>query len=272
MAAGEGVAPTIEIRTLSQVEELEQCVRLQQEAWGFSDRDLVPRRLFVVATKIGGLALGAWDGEQLAGFALAIPGRRGRQLYWHSHMLAVAEPYRDLGLGRRLKLAQRTAALAAGISWMEWTFDPLEIKNAYFNLAVLGAIARRYYADLYGSSSSRLQGGLPSDRLVAEWWLESERVRELAEAGEHVRLGEPAREPAAAGLPAQAGIEVPREVAEWKAAGDGRALELQQRNRATLEKAFAARLACVGYMRRREGGVFLLGRAPDDMPEVESQP
>ncbi|MGH9478660.1 MAG: hypothetical protein ACRD1A_05480, partial [Terriglobales bacterium] len=88
MAAGEGVTPAIDIRALSRVEELEQCVQLQQEAWGFSERDLVPRRMFVVATKIGGLALGAWDGEQLAGFALALPGRRGRQMYWHSHMLA----------------------------------------------------------------------------------------------------------------------------------------------------------------------------------------
>ncbi len=270
MAAGEGVTPAIDIRALSRVEELEQCVQLQQEAWGFSERDLVPRRMFVVATKIGGLALGAWDREQLAGFALALPGRRGRQMYWHSHMLAVAEPYRDLGLGRQLKLAQRRAALGAGIGWMEWTFDPLEIKNSYFNLSVLGAIARRYYTDLYGSSSSRLQGSLPSDRLVAEWWLESERVRELAEPGESGRR-EPAREPVAAGLPAQAGVAVPREVAEWKAAGDERAVELQQLNRETLQRAFGAGLACVGYMRRREGGVFLLGRAPEDMPRVEAE-
>ena len=92
-------------------------------------------------------------------------------------MLAVLPQYRNTGLGRRLKLAQRDDALERGIDLMEWTFDPLEIKNAHLNIARLGAIARRYMRNIYGPSTSPLQGGLPTDRLVVEWWLRSERVR-----------------------------------------------------------------------------------------------
>src|SRR5260221_7158871 len=91
-------------------------------------------------------------------------------------MLAVRQQYRNGGLGRRMKLYQREEALDRGFELMEWTFDPLEIKNAYLNIERLGAIARRYNVNQYGITSSPLQGGLPTDRLVAEWWMKSKRV------------------------------------------------------------------------------------------------
>src|SRR6201999_4339960 len=91
----------------------------------------------------------------------------------------VRKEHRNSGLGRRLKLLQREDALARGIELIEWTFDPLEIKNAYLNIERLGAIARRYNINQYGITSSPLQGFLPTDRLVAEWWLKSKRVDEL---------------------------------------------------------------------------------------------
>ena len=94
-------------------------------------------------------------------------------------MLAVQSEYRNAGLGRQIKLFQREDALARGFELIEWTFDPLEIKNAYLNIERLGAIARRYHVNQYGITSSPLQGGLPSDRLVAEWWLKSKRVESL---------------------------------------------------------------------------------------------
>ncbi|HVA63493.1 MAG TPA: GNAT family N-acetyltransferase [Terriglobales bacterium] len=237
------------IRPITAVEELEACVEMQSQVWGFGDRDLVPRRMLVVANKIGGLVLGAWDGPRLAGFALALPGNRQGKLYWHSHMLAVAEGYRDRGLGRQLKLRQRQEALTQGIEWMEWTFDPLEIKNGYFNLAGLGAVSRRYYPNLYGQSSSMLQAGLPTDRVVAEWWLRSPRVVALAQG-----------KPVAAAPVAAARVEVPAEIYAWKRAGDPRAAELQRRNREALLAAFADGLMAVGYARSPQGGVFLLAR------------
>jgi predicted GNAT superfamily acetyltransferase len=170
---------TIAIRKMVSVPEMEACVGLQQAVWKFQDLDVIPRRMFVVANSIGGQVLGAWEDTQLVGFILAVPGVRDGQPYLHSHMLAVLPEYRNRGIGRMLKLAQRKDALAQGIDLIEWTFDPMEVKNAYFNIEKLGAVVRRYTPDFYGSSTSPLHGALPTDRLHAEWWLKSERVRTL---------------------------------------------------------------------------------------------
>ena len=164
------------IRKCHGLDELSACVALQKEVWNFADAELMPLRLFVVAEKIGGQVIGGFDKEKMAGFALSLPGERGGHCYLHSQMLAVGRQYRNAGLGRQIKLFQREDALARGFELMEWTFDPLEIKNAYLNIERLGAIARRYHVNQYGITSSPLQGGLPSDRLVAEWWLKSKRV------------------------------------------------------------------------------------------------
>ena len=135
----------------------------------------------------------------------SLPGMRNGHSYLHSQMLAVRQQYRNRGLGRRIKLFQRDDALARGFELMEWTFDPLEIKNAYLNIEKLGAIARRYNVNQYGITSSPLQGGLPTDRLVAEWWMKSRRV-------EAVLAGAPPAE-----FECRARIEVPAEIYEWKA-------------------------------------------------------
>ena len=224
------------------------CVALQKEVWNFTDAELVPLRMFVVAEKIGGQVIGAFQGRELVGFAFSIPGFRNGRSYLHSHMLAVRSEFRDAGLGRRLKLAQREEALGRGFELMEWTFDPLEIKNAYLNIEKLGAIARRYTVNQYGITSSPLQGGLPSDRLVAEWWLKSPRVEQLLKTGTR-----PAVE-------TKMTIEVPAEIYDWKAdpATRAQAQEVQQRNRGLFQRAFAQGLAVVGY-RRQGSGTFLLG-------------
>ena len=137
---------------------------------------------------------------------------------------------------------------------MEWTFDPLEIKNAHLNIARLGAIARHYLPDFYGPSTSPLQGGLPTDRLVAEWWLASPRVRRI--------LGETGSSQPVENVEIVAKIEVPRGVADWKQSSGQRKLaeSLQTHNRLALESAFARGLAITGYERSPEGdGCFLLG-------------
>jgi predicted GNAT superfamily acetyltransferase len=216
---------------------------------------LVPLRMFVVASKIGGQVIGAFDGNQLIGFAFAIPGARSGHSFLYSHMLAVRKPYRDAGLGRRLKLAQRDDALARGFELMEWTFDPLEIKNAYLNIEKLGAIARRYNVNQYGITSSPLQGGLPTDRLVAEWWLKSKRVEQVLEDGAHP------------GFKSLLTISVPAQVYDWKGKAEtrNRAQEVQDRNRAEFLKAFGDGLAVLGYERdQQRSGKFLLGRWEED--------
>src|SRR5438874_5942598 len=188
MATGEAtgeraITGSIVIRKCHELDEMRACVALQKEVWNFSDAELVPLRLFVVAEKIGGQIIGAFQGDEMIGFALAVPGARGGHAYLHSQMLAVRKEYRNAGLGRSIKLFQRDDALARNFELMEWTFDPLEIKNAYLNIEKLGAISRRYNINQYGITSSPLQGGLPTDRCIAEWWLNSKRVRELLEAG-----------------------------------------------------------------------------------------
>ena len=146
------------IRKCHDLEEMSACVALQKEVWNFTDAELVPLRMFIVAEKIGGQVIGAFDDGKLVAFALSMPGARGGHSYLHSQMLAVRAEYRNAGLGRRIKLFQREDALARGFELIEWTFDPLEIKNAYLNIERLGAIARRYSVNQYGLTSSPLAG------------------------------------------------------------------------------------------------------------------
>ena len=244
----------IRIAAITEPADYERCVEIQLAVWGYSDGDVIPKRMFVVARAIGGQVMGAWAGRELAGFAMALPGYRDGRPYLHSHMLAVLPEHRNAGLGRRLKLAQRDEALARGISLMEWTFDPLEIGNAHLNIARLGVIARRYLPDFYGPSSSALQGGLPTDRLVAEWWLNSDRVRRI--------LGEEKAAQLSTDSQPSERVDVPRAVYDWKRSPEQRKLaeQLQTRNRLALETAFARGLAVTGYERSPEGdGCFLLG-------------
>lgn len=242
---------SIELRRCHRIEEFRACVALQKEVWNFTDAELVPLRMFVVADKVGGQVMGAFEGDAMVGFALSVPGVRSGHSYLHSHMLAVRKDHRNGGLGRRLKLMQREDALARGIELIEWTFDPLEIKNAYLNIEKLGAIMRRYNINQYGITSSPLQGGLPSDRLIAEWWLKSKRVKTLLETGKNPAIS------------SEASIEVPAEIYQWKAAVEtrGKAREVQERNREQFLRLFVQGLAVLGYERDDKGnGKFLLGR------------
>lgn len=263
--ADAGSSRDVRISAITTQADFERCVEVQLAVWGYSEGDVIPRRMFIVADHIGGKVIGAFDRDVLAGFAMALPGYRNGQPYLHSHMLAVLPEYRNLGLGRRLKLAQRDDALARGIELMEWTFDPLEIKNAHLNIVRLGAIARRYIHDFYGPSTSPLQGGLPTDRLVAEWWLRSVRVRRILgeRFGCEALGGEEMAEPPDVFGETIERVVVPDAVSEWKRNPDQRTLaeSLQTSNRHALESAFARGLAITGYERGPNGdGCFLLGR------------
>lgn len=222
------------ITELSTREEFLEAVELQARIWGYTDRtELLPLRFFVVASKIGGQVLGAWAEEnghrRMVGFLLAIPGvKDGVHPYLHSHMMGVVEEFRNAGLGRAMKLRQKEIALERGFDLVEWTFDPLQIKNAYFNIEGLGVICRRYQRNLYGRSSSALQGNLPTDRLVAEW-----RIRE----------------------------ERPRPAIAHRIFISGERSESAQAAMAQeFERAFAAGLAVCGLERKAGGADYLLGQ------------
>jgi len=251
----------IEIRACAGMAEMEACVKLQIETWGYDESDVIPRKTFLLTPKIGGQVLGAFDSdlatetaETLVGFAMSLPGIKstpnGPQPYIHSHMLAVRASHQNRGIGAQLKWEQRREALSRGIGHIEWTFDPLEIKNAFLNIHRLGAIAREYRVNFYGVSSSRLQGGLPTDRLVAEWELDSPRVNAIL-----------ARRPAAA-FTVEERIQVPASVEEWKAdeASRHKALAVQMENRQRFQEAFSRGLAVLGFSRDADrNGVFELG-------------
>lgn len=220
------------VRALSGHAEFSEAVRLQKEVWGFPDLELLPVRFFVVASRIGGQTLGAFDGDRMAGFLLAIPGiKKDTGIpYLHSHMLGVLSDYRNAGVGRLLKSAQREDALARGIRLIEWSFDPFEAKNAYFNLEILGATVRTYVSNMYGISTSPLHGDLPTDRCIAEW-----RIAESHSKGQVT---------ARVSLPPQ------------------KTRESQQTLARQLQRHFADGLAITGFERSGDTGTYLLSPWP----------
>lgn len=238
----------IELRALTESRQFQEAVELQKTVWGFNDVELLPVRLFVVATKVGGQAFGAYDGSGMVGFLLAIPGLKpGGGSYLHSHMLGVLAEYRNKGVGRMLKLRQREDALGRGIGLVEWTFDPLELKNAFFNMERLGAIVRRYVENQYGTTTSPLHGGLPTDRCVAEWWLASPHAEAVIAGRPPVRQVEER-------------IEVPGDIDTIRREEPRRAREIQKSLGARLMSGFDRGLAVIGFERLDRVGTYLLGR------------
>ncbi len=177
----------IEIRDIALISQVRQIEEVQKEVWGFSDRDVVPSDQLLIAKEVGGLLIGAFVEETLVGFAYALLSIERDRLQFHSHMLAVKPAYRNLGLGYKLKLAQRERALARGIARMTWTFDPLQCMNAHFNLAKLGVVSNRYKINCYGESTSSFLHRHGTDRLWVTWYLDSVRVCRRLEAGTHDR-------------------------------------------------------------------------------------
>ena len=237
----------IVVRKCDSLSEFQDCVRLQREVWGETDLEIEPAAMFVVASHSGGQVLGAFDGNRLVGYTLAVAGWRDNRPYLHSHHTGIDPQFRDHGIGRRLKLFQREEALARGIRLIEWTFDPLELRNAHFNLNRLGAIARRYLPNLYGVTTSPLHRGLPTDRLVAEWHLDSPRV--IAAIGGIV----PERADACTtiGLPAQ--------LEQWKLGNAASIADVQAQLREAFGKGFARGYAALGFRAQTAGSQYLLG-------------
>ena len=243
-----GSEALIEIRPLFQLDEFAEVVRLQEAIWGFDPTDLLPMRFMVVLTKVGGQVFGAYDGGRMIAFCFAMPGiKPWPKPYLHSHMLGVLPEYRDAGVGRRLKLRQREDAMARGISLIEWTFDPLELKNAFFNIERLGAVVRRYVPNQYGITASPLHGGLPTDRCYAEWWLDSPRVKARVAQGSAPQSCQPLDK-----------ITYPADIARIRREDPKCAREIQRSNAERFRDAFVRGLAVTGFERGERESSYLL--------------
>ena len=224
------------IRPLSDIAEFQACVELQRETWESADIDIMPARYFVTSTHIGGLVLGAFDGDRFVGFVNATPALRNGMVYWRSHMLAISRDYWNSGIGAELKLTQREHALERGIHLIEWTYDPLESKNAHLNIRKLGAIVRRYYVNLYGRTTSALQKGIDSDRVIAEWRLDKPRLKV---AGDIRR------------------VFIPADLQALKKQSLKSAQDVQQRVREQFLKNFAEDHFVAGFERKDEWSEYL---------------
>jgi len=249
-ASEKGREMSIEIKRLLELDEYREAVALQENIWGFAERDLIPVRSFVVAQKIGGHSFGAFDQGRMVSFLYGVPGIResdGRG-YIHSHMLGVLPEYRNAGLGKLMKLAQREDALARHIDLVEWTFDPLEIKNAFFNIERLGAVIRRFALNFYGSTSSHLHGSLPTDRCVAEWYVDSPRARAIIVGEAFERAATEAR------------ITVPANIGELRHQDPKQAREIQQAVSESFVELTGKGLAVIGFERSETDGTYLLGQ------------
>ena len=243
------------VRECTTIEEFDRCVQLQREAFGLPDLELSPRRHLIVSRRAGGWTLGAFAGERMVGFVHHLAAVRGNEIFGYSHVMAVAKDYQNKGVGARLKWAQRQRALDEGRTFIKWTWDPMQARNAHFNLNRLGATVDTYAGNFYGidydAAQTAARPELPSDRLIATWHLRSSRVVALA-AGATARVE---AKPAVT-------VAIP---AEWNALvkqDAGRARDQQARVRAEFEKAFAQQLICAGFERGEQESRYLLFEAP----------
>lgn len=160
---------------------IREGIEVIKNAWGASDMDTILKDLLTAIKSNGGLVLLASEGKKPVGFSFCLPGYRKGKVFLYSHMTGVSREYRGSGLGLELKLYQRKWALERGFSFISWTFDPLQGLNSNFNLRKLGAIARTYDRNHYGTMTDSINAGLRSDRVVAEWYLNSKHVLERLE-------------------------------------------------------------------------------------------
>ena len=167
----------ITIRDLSSLSDYADCVTLQDQTWGAGFSERVPTAILRVSQLIGGVAAGAFDETgRLVGFVFGMTGLRNRELVHWSDMLAVREGLRGQGIGEQLKQYQRDKVMALGVKSMLWTFDPIQARNAHFNINHLGALPIEYVRDMYGNTGSALHGTMPTHRFIVRWQLDPPAV------------------------------------------------------------------------------------------------
>lgn len=284
--------PTVVIRGLDCLNDLQQVEKVEREVWGLADIDVLPLSMTIATQAAGSIWVGAFDKDRLVGFAFGFPALEQGRLTLHSHMLAVRDEYRDLHLGYKLKLAQRERTLAAGIQEMTWTFDPLQAKNAHFNFARLGVISATYKVDFYGPETSSVLHRNGTDRLWVRWPLPSRRVQErmqgkddraewldtLSRLSPLIRFngdGRPVRSDLQAAVSRQRiAIEVPGDIGELETKDFALAQQWREDTRWAMTEALKAGFFVAEFARTVRGlqgpGTYLLekGTVEEYVPEL----
>lgn len=246
----------IVIRECVTLGELDSCVRLQREVFGLPDREVSPPRHLIVSRQAGGWTLGAFvpeggqGSDRLVGFVHHLAAVCGNEIFGYSHMMAVAVEYQNKGVGARLKWSQRERALEDGRSRIRWTWDPMQARNAHFNLNRLGVTASSYAENFYGTDyvTSPTLGtgelpGIDSDRIFADWLIHSRRVMGLAQGG----LAQPEAMTVSASPAVK--IVIPADWTRLVMEDPARARQEQLRVRSEFQKAFADGLVAAGFER-----------------------
>lgn len=259
--------PEITIRPAASTDDYQACQDVQRDAWGLADESyVVPIATMVGAQLHGGLVLGAFlpDG-QAVGVSFAFLGRLDGRICLYSQLTGIRPGYQDQGLGTRLKLAQRDFAIGQGVDLIAWAFDPLQGGNARFNLEKLGATARHYIVDMYGTRTDALNVGTPTDRLIAAWEtnprprppLDSTRLDQTValidaeDAPDGSRIVRKVRQPD--GSPRLL-LEIPTDIARLRANDPERASAWQGAVRKAFLDAFEAGYQAVGFVRASKAG------------------
>jgi len=279
------------IRPLTTLEDCRRVAALEKTVWGYTDaEDVVPPPVLIVSIKRGGILLGAFDeAGEMKGFVYSIPAIKDRRPTQWSHMLGVVPEARAAGVGARLKLAQRDAALEMGIDLIEWTYDPLQATNAHLNFAKLGVVVEEYEENIYGESSSPLHSGTPTDRLVAEWHLREPhverrlaslsgpRMRDSAAASVPVvnpsRPGESWLRPGAPDLSLDAWrllVEIPTDFSDMQASDPQLALDWRMTTRGVFQTYFGRGYRAVDFFLARDlrKGQYLLSAKASPLANV----
>lgn len=286
--------PNLRIAMCETIADFHACEDLHLAIWEGSEREIVPYDILRAIGHAGGTVVGAWDGTQMVGMALSFVAFGAAGAYHHSHLLGVLPASRRWGVGWRLKMAQRAFVLAQGLHLMTWTFDPLESANAHLNFAKLGVISRTYLPDFYGAMPEALNAGMPSDRLLVEWRLDTPHVlgrlataessatfgplvsAESLDAPYLLRMtddGAPLTLPfpqAAEGF-GRLRIEIPAHIQAIKATDPARALAWRLTTRAAFTDALTHGYFIAEYraprFHRPECGCYLLSAAPASREE-----
>ncbi len=265
---------SLSYRDLRSLADLRPVPEVERAVWGMSDVELVPASLLLVSVKCGGIVVGAFDGDALVGFTYSFPGyRHGNRLHW-SHMTGVLAPFRGTGVGHELKLRQRDRVLEQGCELIEWTYDPLQAANAYFNFTKLGVVVREYVNDVYGESESPLHRGAPTDRFIAQWWVRDTLDRRPGlggPSGRGLQVANPLRregqwwvcdDQCRLPAPERFLIAIPPQYAVMLIDAPALARRWRLTTRTLFTRAFAAGCVVVGFEpdRATEGGCYILER------------